>query len=395
MKKLSFLFVNAYYPAFLKYFYNKNKDMIDKSYDEQKVAVISELFGTANFYSSNLIKLGFWANDIILNNKILQKQWAREHGIKFDDSLNFSPSIRRFSFLRSFIQKQPQLYWWIKETTYKKSWIYQILLAQIKEYKPDILYVLDVNFIVPAFLSAVKKYVKMVVGQIASLLPPPKYLKSYDLIISSLPHYVEKFRKMGIKSEYMKLAFEPLILEKLSEDKDHKYEVTHIGSYGSIHNERNELLEEVARKVKVDFWGYGIDNLKKDSLILKNYHGECWGIDMYNILYNSKITLTKHITKVAGNYANNARLYEATGCGTLLLVDKKDNLGEIFKIGKEVVVYENTNDLVNKIKYYLSHNEEREKIAKAGQKRTLKDHTYAVRTRELLDILKKKYQYYG
>jgi len=194
---------------------------------------------------------------------------------------------------------------------------------------------------------------------------------------------------MGIKSEYLKLAFEPSVLQRLSKEKNYKYEVTHIGGYGPIHNERNKILEEAAKRVKIDFWGYAIDNLDGNSPILKNYHGECWGIDLYDILSSSKITLTKHIASVASNYANNMRLYEATGCGTLLLVDKKDNLGEIFEIGKEVVAYENVDDLVDKIKYYLEHEEEREKIVKAGQERTFREHTYEVRMKELVSILER------
>lgn len=385
--KPSFLFIDTYYPTFLDYFYNKNKDITDKSYNEQKAALMTEYFGTANFYSLNLIKRSYRADNVIANNEILQKQWAREQKVKVKDFPTPHP-IRRFPFLNKIIQEKPQFYYRIKDFIHKKSWVCQILMAQIKEYQPDVLYVLDIGFLSPSFLKEAKKYVSIVVGQIACPMPSKSYFKPYDLILTSLPHYAERFGKLGIKSEYMKLAFEFSILKRFSKN-DNKYNVTHIGGYGPIHDERNEILEKAARKAKIDFWGYGIDNLRKNSPILKTYHSESWGLDMYNILNNSKITLTKHITAVAGDYANNMRLYEATGCGTLLIVDKKDNLGEIFEIGKEVVAYENTEDLIDKIKYYLSHEEERKKIAKAGQERTLRDHTYEVRTKELVSILEK------
>jgi len=387
MKPCSFLFVDTYYPAFLDYFYKNHRDIVNKNYKEHKSVLMDECFGTSNFYCLNLAKLGYKADNVIANNEILQRQWAGEQGIDFKDFPNLHP-VWHFSFLKKIIQKKPRFYYWIKEKLNRKSWVYQILMAQIKGYQPDVLYILDIGFISPSFLKEIRKYVKIIVGQIACPLPPNNYFKSYDLILSSLPHYVEKFRKMGIKSEYLKLAFEPSILKRVSKSKK-QYDVTHIGGYGPIHNERNEISEKVAQKIKIDFWGYGIENLKKGSPILKNYYGESWGIDMYNILYNSKITLTKHITKVAGNYANNARLYEATGCGTLLLVDKKDNLNEIFEVGREVVAYKNSEDLINKIKYYLTHESEREKIAKAGQARTLREHTYEKRINELLNILEK------
>jgi len=51
---------------------------------------------------------------------------------------------------------------------------------------------------------------------------------------------------------------------------------------------------------------------------------------MYNVLKNSKITLNNHIG-IAGCFAGNMRLFEATGVGTLLITDWKTNLKEMFK----------------------------------------------------------------
>jgi len=109
---------------------------------------------------------------------------------------------------------------------------------------------------------------------------------------------------------------------------------------------------------------------------------------MYKILAQSKIVINRHID-VAEDYANNMRMFEATGMGALLITDEKKNLPELFKVGKEVVTYKDSADLTEKIKYYLQHEDERQKIAKAGQKRTLTDHTYLKRMEELARIIKK------
>jgi spore maturation protein CgeB len=82
------------------------------------------------------------------------------------------------------------------------------------------------------------------------------------------------------------------------------------------------------------------------------------------------------------------RLYEATGVGTLLLTDKKDNLGELFEIGKEVLAYESPEEAAELISHYLNHPAEAAAIAHAGQARTLSEHSYAARMGELLPILK-------
>ncbi len=112
---------------------------------------------------------------------------------------------------------------------------------------------------------------------------------------------------------------------------------------------------------------------------------------MYKILLKSKIIINRHID-IAEDYANNMRLFEATGCGAMLITDEKKNLGEIFKVGKEIITYSDVDDLIEKLKYYLKNDKEREKIAKAGQRRTLKDHVYEKRMKELVGILNKYYR---
>jgi len=58
-------------------------------------------------------------------------------------------------------------------------------------------------------------------------------------------------------------------------------------------------------------------------------------------------------------------------------------------VGKEVETYDSIDECIDKIKYYLLNEEEREKIAKAGQVRTLKEHTYEKRIEKLFDLFLK------
>jgi len=86
-------------------------------------------------------------------------------------------------------------------------------------------------------------------------------------------------------------------------------------------------------------------------------------------------------------YANNIRLYEATGMGALLMPDWKENLHEMFEPGKEVVVYRSSDECVELIHYYLDHKNEREAIVRAGQEHTMREHIYYQRSEELVDIV--------
>ena len=343
------LILDTYYENFFKEFYRK--------YPKGKI--MDQLFGTANFYSKNLKLLGHEAEEIILNDKILQKKWAEEHHGKrlFDwaDGIHFP----------------------FTKITFHSHWLEEILEQQILDYKPDVLYCQNLFTPGTEFLRKIKKKIKIfVAGQIASPINFDKeFLSEYDLILSSFPHFTDRFRCLGLNSEYFRIGFEATILPKLKKTKK-QYPVTFVGGFSRHHN--NETVFAAA----TDVWGYG------RAPVSDKYHGEAWGIEMYNILYNSKITLNRHIS-TAENHANNMRLYEATGAGAMLITDYKSDLDKLFILGKEVETYKSSEELTEKVKYYLNHDKEREAIAKAGQKRTLKDHTYKKRMEELIQILNK------
>ena len=77
------------------------------------------------------------------------------------------------------------------------------------------------------------------------------------------------------------------------------------------------------------------------------------------------------------------RNFEIPGCGGFLLTDRAENLDDYYVPGKEIALFEGADNLVEQIRYYLSREEERAAIAKAGFERTLRDHTYERRFNEL------------
>lgn len=364
---LSFLIVDTYYPRFLSTLYSSTPGLANMDYASQKGHIMAQCFGTADFYSLNLNKMGCYADEVIANNNALQKQWLREH------SSYLSFFMRRFTGTdRSIFGHDNTL---------------PVLRAQIKKKRPDILYMQDLSFCPPDFLSEMKRYVKLIVGQIACPLPPIDYLKPYDLILTSFPHYVNRFRDMGINSEYFKIAFDSSVLKRV-ETQERKYTCTFVGGISPAHRQGTELLEALAENVEIAFFGYGAETLNRESPILPRHHGEVWGLDMYRALLSSTITVNRHID-VSENYANNMRLYEATGCGALLITDYKDNLNELFEVGKEVIVYKDIRELIELVAYYSEHETERAEIALAGQNRTLKEHTYHNRMIDLIQIINK------
>jgi spore maturation protein CgeB len=108
---------------------------------------------------------------------------------------------------------------------------------------------------------------------------------------------------------------------------------------------------------------------------------------MYAQLRRSRVTLNTHID-LSSTHASNMRLYEATGVGTCLLTDWKANLPEMFEPDAEVVTYESAEECVEKVRYLLEHEDERNGIAAAGQRRTLRDHTFDCRAAQLDDLIR-------
>jgi spore maturation protein CgeB len=81
------------------------------------------------------------------------------------------------------------------------------------------------------------------------------------------------------------------------------------------------------------------------------------------------------------------RLYEATGVGSCLLTDWKSNLGELFEDGVEVVSYKSADECIEKVDYLLANEDARRAIATAGQRRTLRDHSFDNRAVQLDRII--------
>jgi len=372
---MKFLILNTDYLEFLRWLYAQHPGLEKQSYEEQMRVRMESLFGVADFYSSNLRKLGYEAWDIHANNEFMQKKWAEEHGVRFSPDYEW-----RFRLRRGIIP-------WISRVRSWK-WKYEILAAQIKYYKPDILLNQAMDGISGRFLKEMKPYVRLLVGQhAATRLSDTEDFSCYDLVVSSFPPTLEFFLHKGIPAELHRLGFEPKVLSYIK-DEGKAFDVVFIGSFYKVHSSRTALLERLCSQFnQMRIWGPSVSHLSLTSSIRKCYMGQAWGRTMYQIFRSSKMVLNHH-----GDippYANNCRLYEATGVGTLLITDWKINLHEMFEPGKEVIAYRTPEECTELIKYYLEHEEEREVIARAGQQRTLREHTYYQRMRELVDIVRR------
>lgn len=372
---MKILFIDTYYENFQKAFYKKNKNFKNYNYKAQLNSLLDESFGTSDSYSYFLNKEKILSKDLLVNCIHLQKKWAKENKINFS---SFPLKIPHKFFKIPFIGKSFS----------NLNGLYDIAKAQINRFQPDILYCQDLSFFSGKILKELKEEtnIKLLVGQIASPLPPKSFLKPFDLILTSFPHFVEILNKQGIKSEYFKIGFDKRILSKIK-NSERDINFSFVGGISKHHKSALETLNYLALNQGLKIFGYGANKLPFYSPIRKNHFGEKWGLDMYKILSKTKISLNRHID-VSLNNANNMRLFEATGMGSLLLTDKKDNLNQLFEIDKEIVTYSCKEEASEKVKYLLENPKKISEIALAGQQRTLKEHTYEIRMKELVEILK-------
>ena len=109
-----------------------------------------------------------------------------------------------------------------------------------------------------------------------------------------------------------------------------------------------------------------MDNIKYDFYGYENIE-PVWGDKFYKALTNSKMGLNLSRGEPTRYYTSN-RVASLVGNGLLTFIDKKTCLNEIFN-NKEIIFYNNIEDLSSKIKFYKVNEKSRKKIAYNGKKK--------------------------
>lgn len=355
------LIVDPYYPSFLRAHYGRAPELAEASYEKQRRSLMDAFFSTADSYSHHLAAYGIEAHEVVPNCEPLQRAWLREAGL-------------------------------LGKRLPRRLSEQEVVLAQARAYEADVVYLHNVRWTLEATLRRLRRAGYLVVGQNATRAPGPRKLRLLDLLVTSFPHYVDRFRRRGLPTEYVQLAFDRRVLGRLEEEGAPRWDrgAVFVGALARFrqHRAAASVLARAAAATPLELWGYRLEGWPQDSPIRMEYRGEAWGLDMYRLLRSARISVNRH-GEVGRQFANNLRLYEATGVGSLLLTDAKENLGAIFEVGEEVVAYRSADELIQLIEHYLDDGNEgeRRRIAAAGQVRTLERHSYEVRMEQLAGIL--------
>ena len=84
------------------------------------------------------------------------------------------------------------------------------------------------------------------------------------------------------------------------------------------------------------------------------------------------------------------RVFDVMAAGGFLLSNYQEELEELFVSGEDIVLYHNLEELLEKVEYYLTHEEERKRIAKNGQKKVMAYHDMHDRMKSMMEFVVKK-----
>lgn len=396
------LIISTLYAPYLNEFYRLNSHVAGEPFSEQYNHILADTSEPIGSYSIEYNRLGIETHCIIENAIPLQRRWAEENGA--------SGVVGR-----------------------------DLVLMQVAHYKPDVVLVENVGYVDVEWLELLRcKVPKIRLIAISHCAPYNSHIietmRAADVVLTCTPGLNNVFNSFGVRSFLIYHAFNPDVLNKttpaLEYDNDLVFSGSlYLGGIGGAHAERVRLIEYLFKQgIEPKIYG----NLEKSSKIrakqaayiaIKTLRGvglggyvksmpfigrheeygdspiNCYskelmaavnppvfGRAMYGLLQKSRIVLNTH-GGVAGEYAGNIRLFEVTGVGSCLLTDNKRNMPELFDVANEVVVYDGFDDCAEKIRWLLDNEDERLRIARNGQRRTLRDHNVKKRCLQLVDII--------
>lgn len=405
--------LGVYYPAYLRQFYARCAGLESQPYSVQHASLMQDGFGSADFWTTALARLGYETADIIANAAPLQRRWASENGT----------------------------------TSGEHDWLFDITAAQVQKFRPDVIIVADYSTVTAAFLRRLREAcpsIRLILGWCGAPYSDPSVFREWDIVLSCIPELVGHFRQHGHQCFHVNHAFDPRLLERLDTTATPTADFTFVGSvlkHDRFHLEREKILRALVEHTGLEIWSdlasperserrhdataprrwaheavqaaqrVGIPqtllaavpfvrravvnanphpeaaNDSVDARIISRARAPLFGLAMFQQLHDSRVALNTHID-ISPASASNMRLFEATGVGACLLTDWKANLSEMFAPETEVVTYRDADECVERVRYLLSHEAERRAIALAGQRRTLRDHTFKERALEIDEIIR-------
>jgi spore maturation protein CgeB len=269
----------------------------------------------------------------------------------------------------------------------------------VKKWRPDLVFVLQGTTLSSETIQTISKSyhtptVNWFIDYPNEFQTSLKIAKAYDYFFVSSTGAKELHRRLGNHHvQYLPFACDEAIHKPVEvSDSDIMNLGNDVVFVGSHYPEREDLFNNI-KEFDLGLWGARWNLLSKDSPLKKFYRGDQIDPKIWVKIYRcSKIILNINmgygIKNIDNNTMANTRLFEALGCGVLQAVDKKDDILELFEDGKHLVVFENLDELKEKLRYFLDNPDKRSQIADEGRIEALRKHTYTLRMKEMFEMMK-------
>lgn len=145
-------------------------------------------------------------------------------------------------------------------------------------------------------------------------------------------------------------------------------------------------IDMATKKYDVCFVGHVNNKLREDALdrLFSEFPNFYYGQAQFENAAR-KFCESKIVFNIAMTTDINMRVPETLSTKSFLLTNRIEYIEELYEDKKHLVFYDDLDDMVEKAKYYLSHDEEREAIAEAGYQHFLANHTIQHRVNVILD----------
>jgi len=280
---------------------------------------------------------------------IIQEKGRHEKNWMFRESLNIQRSLTKLGYKSTV--------WGLNYNTYKTPF-------EEMEKEHDVIFLIE-NYPNNDWIPDLSKSNKLkVFWSIDSHVVLNEHIEmcnkhKIDIVLNAVHGHEKHFTNQ--KTFYFPNAYPDDLIYPLNIEK-----VNDVGFCGNINN-RGEWLNLINYNCK----------LKVDEFVIGN--------DMVEAINKYKIHFNRNISDDL-----NYRTFETLGCQTFLLTNHTPGLDELFEVGKHLITYDSTDDLIQKINYYLNNDIERNEIAKNGYEHVINNHTYLKRMEQLMEILKKE-----
>lgn len=227
-----------------------------------------------------------------------------------------------------------------------------------------------------------------------------KIVSFYDYVFTLERNCVEIYRGLGCREvHYLPFAAHREHYRPTTTRPQINRQVSFIGSayWNRVHFFRGIMPELMSYNTVIN--GIWWDRLPEAPMYGERIEIGKWMSPQETALAysGSKIVINlhrSHIDEVANNNAlfipaasPNPRTFEIAASGTLQLSDARDDLGLFYTVGEEIDTFTSPQELMDKIRYYLTHEEQRRDMALRAFERTLKEHTYTKRLNQLLTVI--------